>query len=89
MIQSDLYSNIEIIIGNELLVTIVSQIAEYQAKQDYGFSLGDQLADKAAAQLAYEIDTEVVQLLDNTAGTADARLTWSKAQPVGVNVLAA
>lgn len=32
-----------------------------------------------------EIDTEVVQLLDNTAGTADARLTWSKAQPVGVS----
>lgn len=31
-----------------------SQIAEFQAKQDYGLSLGEQLAEKACAQLQYK-----------------------------------
>ena len=55
----------------------------YQAKTDYGVSLGDQLAEKAVGQLAYEIDTEVTQLLiDNAA--ADTRLTFSRTLPIGV-----
>jgi len=62
-----------------------SQIAAFQAKTDYGFDLGDQLAEKAAGQLAYEIDTEVVNLLDSTAGTAAGELTWSKTLPIGVS----
>ena len=62
-----------------------SQIAAFQAKTDYGFDLGDQLAEKAIGQLQYEIDTEVVNLLDHTAGTADASLIWSKTLPVGVS----
>ena len=32
-----------------------------------------------------EIDTEVVQLLDTTAGAADSALAWSKTLPVGVS----
>ena len=61
-----------------------SQIANYQAKQDYGFDLGDQLAQKAVGQLNYEIDTEVTQLLiDNADGDGD--LVWSKTLPVGVS----
>ena len=62
-----------------------SQIAAFQAKTDYGLDLGDQLAEKAAGQLAYEIDTEVVQLLDTTAGAAQVALTWSKTLPIGVS----
>lgn len=62
-----------------------SQIAAFQAKTDYGFDLGDQLAEKAVGQLSYEIDTEVVQLLNETAGAAQASLTWSKTLPVGVS----
>lgn len=62
-----------------------SQIAAFQAKTDYGFDLGDQLAEKAIGQLQYEIDTEVVNLLDETAGTADDTLTWSKTLPIGVS----
>ena len=62
-----------------------SQIAAFQAKTDYGFDLGDQLAEKAIGQLQYEIDTEVVGLLDETAGTADSTLTWSKTLPIGVS----
>lgn len=62
-----------------------SQIAAYQAKTDYGFDLGQQLAEKAVGQLSYEIDTEIVKLLDTTAGDAQASLTWGKNQPVGIS----
>ena len=62
-----------------------SQIAAFQAKTDYGFDLGDQLAEKAVGQLSYEIDTEVVQLLADTAGAVNEKLTWSKTLPVGVS----
>ena len=62
-----------------------SQIAAFQAKTDYGFDLGDQLAEKAVAQLTYEIDTEVIELLKSTAGAPIADLVWSKTLPVGVS----
>ena len=52
MIQSDLNSNIENISGNDLYVTNVSQMAAFQAKQDYGFDHGDQHAEKAVGQLS-------------------------------------
>lgn len=61
-----------------------SQIAAYQAKTDYGFDLGDQLAEKAVGQLSYEIDTEVTDLLIDHAETR-AELVWSKTLPVGVS----
>ena len=67
------------------IAVFYSQIAAFQAKTDYGFDLGDQLAEKSVGQLSYEIDTEVVQLLDETAGAASASLTWSKTLPVGVS----
>lgn len=62
-----------------------SQIAAFQAKTDYGLDLGDQLAEKAVGQLSYEIDTEITNLLIETAGAADADLTWSKTLPIGVS----
>lgn len=40
-----------------------SQISAFQAKNDYGFDLGDQLAQQAQGELAYEIDTEGVMML--------------------------
>lgn len=61
-----------------------SQIAAFQAKTDYGFDLGDQLAEKAVGQLSYEIDTEVTQLLIDNANQ-DSDLVWSKTLPVGVS----
>lgn len=61
-----------------------SQIAAFQAKQDYGFDLGDQLAEKACGQLAYEIDTEITDLLIANA-VEDEELVWSKAVPTGVS----
>ena len=61
-----------------------SQIAAFQAKTDYGFDLGDQLAEKAVGQLSYEIDTEITQLLIDSA-PADGDLVWSKTLPMGVS----
>lgn len=61
-----------------------SQLAAFQAKQDYGFDLGDQLAEQAVGQLAYEIDTEIVGLIDECAG--DAALTFNKTIPAGVSM---
>ena len=57
MIQSDLYSDIEKIYGNDIFATQVSQMAAYEAKQDYGFDLGTQIATNACGQLAYRFCT--------------------------------
>ena len=61
-----------------------SQIAQFQAKQDYGFDLGQGLAEQAVGRLQYEIDTEVVKLLADNAAE-DASLTWNRALPTGVS----
>lgn len=61
-----------------------SQIAAFQAKTDYGFDLGDQLAEKAVGQLSYEIDTEITGLLIAQAAV-DADLTFNKTIPTGVS----
>lgn len=62
-----------------------SQMANYQAKQDYGFDLGETLATQAVGELNREIDVEGVNLLVDNAGF-DAGLVWSKTQPFGVNL---
>ena len=70
-----------------------SQIAAFQAKTDYGFDLGDQLAEKAVGQLSYEIDTEIVNLLDETAGEGatkvykdkEVKLEWTREHATGVS----
>lgn len=61
------------------------QITAFQAKTDYGFSLDKQIAEQACGELAYEIDTEIVDMLREGAGAADAELVWSKTLPVGVS----
>lgn len=40
-----------------------SQIAAFQAKTDYGFDMGKELAEKACAELAFEIDEEIIHFL--------------------------
>lgn len=54
-------------------------------KTDYGFSLDKQIAEQACGELAYEIDTEIVDMLREGAGKAMTELTWSKTLPVGVS----
>lgn len=56
----------------------------FQAKTEMGIDLGEVLATQACGELAYEIDTEVVKLLDANS-PIEADLTWSRTLPVGVN----
>lgn len=62
-----------------------SQIANYQAKKDYGFGLDDELARQAAANLNWEIDTEIVDTLAANAKLDDT-LVFSKTPLVGVSL---
>ena len=62
-----------------------SQIAAFQAKTDYGFDLGDQLAEKAVGQLSYEIDTEIVNFLDKIAAEGEALPAWNRTVPTGIS----
>jgi len=62
-----------------------SQMAAFQAKTEMGIDLGEILATQACAELSYQIDTEVVKLLNNAAGAALEKLTFNKALPYGVN----
>ena len=62
-----------------------SSIAAFQAKQDYGFDLGDQLAEKAVAELNYEIDEEIVKFLVDMAGETPV-VTFNASAPTGVSL---
>jgi hypothetical protein len=63
------------------------QITAFQAKTDYGFSLDKQIAEQACGELAYEIDTEIVDMLYKAAfENKDGKvLSWSRKLPVGVS----
>ena len=66
------------------------QITAFQAKTDYGFSLDKQIAEQACGELAYEFDTEIVDMLYKAAfahkkdGEVEM-VKFNKAQPVGVS----
>ena len=77
-------ANIPLVAKARRIAIYYSQMAAFQAKNDYGFDLGDQLAEKAVGQLSYEIDTEVTQLLIDNAPN-DNDLVWSKTLPIGVS----
>lgn len=49
-----------------------------------GIDLGEVLATQACAELSYEIDTEIVKLLNDNAEYFK-ELEWNKALPVGVS----
>lgn len=67
------------------IAVFYSQMAAFQAKTDYGFDLADGLAEQAVGQLAYEIDTEIVDMLRNAAPESK-NTPFSKTQPVGVSL---
>lgn len=67
------------------IAVFYSQMAAFQAKTDYGFDLADGLAEQAVGQLAYEIDTEIVDMLNAAAPTSTVS-QFSKTQPVGVSL---
>lgn len=84
MVKAEMKS-IALVAKARRIAVYYSQIAAYQAKTDYGVDLGDQLAEKAVGELAYEIDTEITNLLRDEAMDGGAELTWSKTLPVGVS----
>ena len=61
------------------------QITAFQAKTDYGFSLDKQIAEQACGELAYEIDSEIVDMLYKAAFARTERLKFNKRQPIGVS----
>jgi hypothetical protein len=83
MVKAEM-KNIALVAKARRIAIYYSQIAAYQAKTDYGVDLGDQLAEKACGELAYEIDTEICNLLIENA-TFDESLVFDKTLPVGVN----
>ena len=61
------------------------QITAFQAKTDYGFSLDKQIAEQACGELAYEIDTEIVEMLYEGSKHHVGVKDWSKTLPAGVS----
>lgn len=62
-----------------------SQIAAFQAQAEYGWNLGDQLAEQAVGELSYEIDSEIVWGLVDAA-PMKAALTFQANDRVGVSL---
>lgn len=60
--------------------------AAYDLKQQYGEDITDIMATQAAAEISYEIDTEIVNDLVRLAG-AGQELTWNRIPPTGVNII--
>lgn len=60
--------------------------AAYDLKQQYGEDITDIMATQAAAEISYEIDTEIVNDLVRLAG-AGTELSWNRIPPTGVNIL--
>ena len=63
-----------------------SQLAAFQAKTDYGFSLADGLAEQAVSQLSYETDSEIVNMLYEAAQADGNIADFSKTPGVGVSM---
>ena len=65
-----------------------SQIANFQAKSDYGFDLGENMAKQAIGELQYEIDSEVVDVLHKAVDPLKAaQHVWSKTPGIGVSLV--
>jgi hypothetical protein len=67
------------------IAVMYSTMAAYEAKQDYGFDLPEQLSTQAVAELSYEIDSEVVSLLAENAKESE-ELKFNITLPTGVNL---
>jgi len=62
-----------------------SQMAAFQAKHELGVDLGKMLADQAVSEISYEIDSEVVTLLHESA-PEDATLEFNIRKPNGISL---
>lgn len=84
-------ANVQLFAKPRRIAIFYSQLAAFQSKQDYGVDLSANLVEQACGRLAYEIDTEITDMLINAAPdpstytTPDNSLVWSKTLPVGVS----
>jgi len=62
-----------------------SQMAAFQAQQENNIDLGKLLQTQAVGELQYEIDTEVVKLLVDSA-PADVTLKFNRVKPEGISL---
>lgn len=58
----------------------------FQSKTDYGFDLAEDLARTATGELAYEIDSEIVNLLKDGADFTGSEFVFNAAPAVGVSM---
>jgi hypothetical protein len=64
-----------------------SQMAAFQAKHELGIDLGKMLADQAVSEISYEIDSEVVTLLHESAPEAEGEvLVFNATKPNGISL---
>lgn len=69
------------------IAVMYSQMAAYEAKQDYGYDLPEQLSAQAVGELSYEIDSQIIHLLDDNAAEDDAVVKpFNITLPVGVGI---
>jgi len=81
-------ANLPLVAKARRVAIYYSQIAAFQAKTDYGFDIGKELAEKACAELEFEIDEEIIHFLADMGRRTDnqiAAANFNKALPVGVN----
>ena len=58
------------------IAVFYSQIAAFQAKQDYGMDFESTIAQQAQAELSYQIDSEAVQMIKDAADKENTVVTW-------------
>lgn len=81
-------ANLPLVAKARRVAIYYSQIAAFQAKTDYGFDMGKELAEKACAELAFEIDEEIIHFLADMGRKSDNQIAdavFNKITPVGVS----
>lgn len=79
-------ANLPLVAKARRVAIYYSQIAAFQAKTDYGFDMGKELAEKACAELAFEIDEEIIHFLADMGRKQIVETAiFNKELPVGVN----
>lgn len=79
-------ANLPLVAKARRVAIYYSQIAAFQAKTDYGFDMGKELAEKACAELAFEIDEEIIHFLaDMGRKQLVEGAIFNKELPVGVS----
>jgi len=67
------------------IVINYAQIAQFQAQTEYGLDMNKALAEQATAELQYEIDTEIVEMLRDAAKANGAIEPFDLVEPIGVS----